>query len=328
MTMQYFKWSFLTGAVVVLLFLSCKKEEGLLPEDHRPPTAQQNFVAAFTENGDENSVDVEDLDILCFEMQYPIAVNFPDGSQQTFHSDSALYSAIDDWYDQNPDSDEDPAIVFPITVVLEDGSSAEIVNDEELCDLFFECYAAWEDEEAWEDFEEEEWEEECDEFEEACFEIQFPLNIRIGDSVYTFQSWDDADSVVYELIDDLDEGEEIDIEIVFPITVILEDGELLVINNEIEFENQEESCLDEEDCLTIVYPININFPDGSSQKVNSDDELDRAIEDWERANPKGEEEDILPDFPLDVLDRDGLVVTVENLDQLEKLEDACEDDAD
>ena len=322
---SFLKASMALVLATALLAIGCEKEPGLTPEPHRPQSADQNFVGAFTDSGDENDLDSIDLDVLCFTFVFPVSVTYPDGNTVAYESDTSLYNAIDSWYESNVESDQDPMIVFPVSVTFEDGTVQEVTNDEDLCDLFFSCYDDWEDEEAWEDFEEDEWEDECDDFDhDDCFEIQFPIMVRVGDTTYTFGSWEEADSVVYDLIEDLVEGEELDAELVFPINLLV-DGEVVVINTEADLEAIEDDCYDEEDCFSIVFPMTLNFPDGSQQEVNSEDELDTAIDDWEKANPNNDDDDIVPTFPFDVINMDSVTVSVLNLEQLEKLEEECED---
>ena len=45
-----------------------------------------------------------------------------------------------EWYEKNPESEEDPTFVFPIEVTLEDGSVVSIESEEELDELFEHCY--------------------------------------------------------------------------------------------------------------------------------------------------------------------------------------------
>ncbi|MCP4457291.1 MAG: hypothetical protein GY816_04580, partial [Cytophagales bacterium] len=57
----------------------------------------------------------------CFEIVFPFTLIMPDDSTITLesHDDKNL---VDAWYDANPDTDERPAMVYPIDITLEDGT--------------------------------------------------------------------------------------------------------------------------------------------------------------------------------------------------------------
>ncbi|MCP4458232.1 MAG: hypothetical protein GY816_09455, partial [Cytophagales bacterium] len=62
----------------------------------------------------------------------------PDDSTITLesHDDKNL---VDAWYDANPDTDERPAMVYPIDITLEDGTSQTITTEEEFDAVKEEC---------------------------------------------------------------------------------------------------------------------------------------------------------------------------------------------
>lgn len=76
----------------------------------------------------------------CFEIVFPINLILPGASPSPVNDLDELYAAVDAWYEANPNSSEDPTIEFPITVILEDGTEETINNEEELDDLFEDCY--------------------------------------------------------------------------------------------------------------------------------------------------------------------------------------------
>lgn len=75
-------------------------------------------------------------------------------------------------------------------------------------------------------------------------------------------------------------------------------------------------------CLEFVYPVTIEFPDESSIEVNSVEEMKEAIKSWREDNPDAEERPKLA-FPVQVLDALGNVITVEDGEELAKLNRAC-----
>ncbi|MEM6967618.1 MAG: hypothetical protein AAF573_22835 [Bacteroidota bacterium] len=76
----------------------------------------------------------------CFEFIFPMEIQFPDASVIAINSLYEGENAVDAWYDANPNSDEDPTIVYPIQVKLEDGTIKTINSEEDLDDLFDDCY--------------------------------------------------------------------------------------------------------------------------------------------------------------------------------------------
>ncbi len=76
----------------------------------------------------------------CFTLNYPVDIIFPDNTNATLNSDEELETTIEDWYEQNPTSEEDPTFAYPIEVTLEDGTTQTINNDDELDDLFDTCF--------------------------------------------------------------------------------------------------------------------------------------------------------------------------------------------
>ena len=118
--------------------------------------------AASTAN-DSSSTGNDDIE--CFAINYPIEVIMPGQAPQTVNNDDELDDLVTPWFEDENNwfSDEFPTFVFPISVTLEDGSVLSIADDEELCDLFYECYGDWEDWDDWDDWDDD---EECDEDED------------------------------------------------------------------------------------------------------------------------------------------------------------------
>ncbi len=63
---------------------------------------------------------------------FPLTIQFPDGTTAEAADRAELKSLAREWKEANPDSEERPAIVFPIDVTLEDGSTVTVNSKEEL----------------------------------------------------------------------------------------------------------------------------------------------------------------------------------------------------
>ncbi|MEO1449102.1 MAG: hypothetical protein AAFV07_06210 [Bacteroidota bacterium] len=81
-----------------------------------------------------------DWDELCFEFNYPLDVVFPDSTTSTAQDEEELWSLAEAWYEQNPDSDLDPELVFPVSVTLDDGSQQILQEVDDLDDLLESCW--------------------------------------------------------------------------------------------------------------------------------------------------------------------------------------------
>lgn len=178
------------------------------------------------EEEDDDDCDCYGDDEPCFEVNYPITLILPDGTQATVNSDEEMETAIDNYYDNNPNDNGDVTLVYPVSVTLiENDSIVTINNDEDLDNIFDLCFD--------------------EEFEE-CFEIQFPLNFSMPDgSTLTANSETELDSL-YEAWVQANPNATNEPELILPITVLmLEDNTTVTINTETELEELFNDCYDD-----------------------------------------------------------------------------------
>ncbi|GAA4278746.1 hypothetical protein [Aquimarina mytili] len=164
----------------------------------------------------------------------------------------------------------------------------------------------------------------------SCFSIDLPVTINVNgleimiDSEQDFQI---VEEIFDEFEDDLDE-----LDLIFPITVILSDFSEIVIENDQQLEELIESCdIEDEDedieCLDFEYPFTVSVFDPQNELIQSitftsDKELFDFINDLD-------EDDIVNvDFPITVILSDGAETIINNLDQLENVIEAVIDDCD
>ena len=330
-----------------------------------------------------------DYDKFCFEFVFPLTVIMPDGSTITNNDEDEFWSAITDWYDTHPDVDQKPEFQYPIQIILADVDEIITVNDDdEFEDYLADCWDEEEDcyefvfpltvimpdgstitgndehdlEQAIEDW----YDAHPDVDEEPV--LQFPVQVitLTSDVPLTVNNEDDLDAIEDDCWDD----EEDDCyEFVFPLTVIMPDGSTITGNNEDELEQAiddwydahpdvneepalqfpvqvitltsdvpltvnneddldaiEDDCWDDEedDCYEFVFPLTIIMPDGSTITGNNEDELEQAIDDWYDAHPDVNEEPALQ-FPVQVITLTSDVpLTVNNEDDLDAIEDDCD----
>ena len=76
----------------------------------------------------------------CFEVVFPITIEFPDGSTATADSRQAMHQLLRTWQQNNPGNTERPKMVFPITVKMADDGTLVTVNSrDELRALKADC---------------------------------------------------------------------------------------------------------------------------------------------------------------------------------------------
>ncbi len=184
--------------------------------------------------GDEEWEDWDDEDYeeeMCFTFQFPVNVVLPDGTVSAADSEEAVEDIFYNWFDENGEEEEDtyPTFEYPLTVVLLEDSSTQVINsDEELDELFEECF---------------------DHFFEDCFEVNYPVDVALPDGTVLNAVDEDA---FYDIIDTWFEGIDEDNEIenfpsyVYPIEVTLEDNTVESVENEEALEALYENCYEEE----------------------------------------------------------------------------------
>lgn len=69
--------------------------------------------------------------LTCFEIQFPITVQFPDSTTATAADHKALHQLLEEWKHNNPTATSHPEIVFPITVIMKADSTVVTVNSKD-----------------------------------------------------------------------------------------------------------------------------------------------------------------------------------------------------
>jgi len=164
-----------------------------------------------------------------------------------------------------------------------------------------------------------------------CLEIQLPVTVIVDGIEIIIDSETDFDDI--EAIFDEFEGDEDDLEIVFPITVIFSDYTTLVVANQEALEDLIDDCNDEDEedddieCIDFQYPItisvyNTDFEVIDTVTINDDEALYDFIEDLEGG--------VLAslNFPVTMVLSDGSTIVVENNAALEAAISDAEDDCD
>jgi len=158
----------------------------------------------------------------------------------------------------------------------------------------------------------------------SCTSLKFPVSIELDNQILTINSEEDIEKLKSnygQLLDDID--------LVYPITVILDDYSELVVTNEDQLENLQEDCFDNIDdrdieCIDFVYPFELAVFNTETQvadvvKVSDDKNLYYLFNDIE---------DILVtiNYPITLILSDGSNIEIHNNEDLEESIDDAEDD--
>ena len=302
-------------AFVCLMFIglmtACQKEKQgeTLPT---PTTTVQgaNFFQSQNRSTETNqNSNNNDDEFLCFAINYPVEVVFPDGTKQSVNSDSELEILIDNWFDANPNAEFFPTFTFPINVTLEDGTQESVADDDELCDLFETC---------WEEGEGE------GELEELCFDFVYPVTVVLpdGSNIQTNND-DELEDAIFGWYDANPNSDE-DVTFAYPVEVIEEDGNQRTVNSDDELEMLVELCDGEfhDDCFTLNYPVTILFPDSTAVEVTDELNLYEVVDAWYDANPSSNDDPTFQ-YPINVTLEDGTQQTLNSEKELEELFDEC-----
>jgi len=81
----------------------------------------------------------ENTDKDCFKMVFPLSYEMPDGAIITGENDDAINTDMKAWYEANSSSKEKPSLVYPVDVILKDGSTMTVNNESEMIQLKKDC---------------------------------------------------------------------------------------------------------------------------------------------------------------------------------------------
>ena len=169
----------------------------------------------------------------CFDVNFPIQIITPNGMQQTIDSNKALDRFILNWFEKNPNSNNEPTFSYPFGITLKDGQKILIKDEAQFIAIA-----------------------------NACDEQILDENYA---SVNTF-------------------------------------------------------------CFDFIYPIQLIAPNGQIQKANSSEQVDKAIQQWNRQHPNSIEE-LTIQFPIKIKFDDGIVISLEEVNALSAAIQYCESDS-
>jgi len=164
-----------------------------------------------------------------------------------------------------------------------------------------------------------------------CFDIQLPVTVIVNGIEVVVNNEDDLDTIediLEEFEDDVDT-----LEIIFPITIILEDYTQVVINSQEELNAAAVQCPgenevdDDIECIDIQYPITVSIFNQNNElidsfAINNDEELFDFIDDLD------DDTIFTLNFPITIILSDGTTQQINNFDELEAAIETAIDDCD
>lgn len=109
------KISLLAAFSFLILLTSCSKEE-INVSDFTDETLL--LVETETRSGKSG----------CYELVFPVTIDFPDGTSAEVDDLESLKSAVKEWKENNQDVDGRPHLAFPYDILTEDGNLITVEN--------------------------------------------------------------------------------------------------------------------------------------------------------------------------------------------------------
>lgn len=212
---------------------------------------------------------------MCFELNFPLEVIYPDKTTANVDSFEALETAFNTWYEENRNSREEPMLNFPVEVTLADGTIESITSEKALLALMKECFEN-------ENF-----------VERKCFEFNYPLMVQIEgeEMAITINNLKELESTLRS------NDKEVKFDFVFPIRVTLQVGGVKTLETNDDLKALKEHCSkkdkdddkDEDwdyqadfstiknDCFIVDFPVELILPDESKVTVNNEAEFKEVI---------------------------------------------------
>lgn len=297
--------------VFSFLFFSCEKDavttENLVDEneellafhgftgDHGPEGPRHRFLNR------------------CFDLVYPITLEFPDGTTAEAADVEALRDLLMDWRQNNPDATERPNLVYPIDVSLRNDTVLTIDGPAGLRALAARCHLI--------------------QHVRRCFDIVYPVTVSFPNGTTVEVPDADALRTLIRIWRENNPDATDHPGFVFPIEVELNNGNIVSIEDGEAFRRLIQRCRAQghhdrpdpdmgERCIQLAFPVTVDFPDGTSAEAADRQALHQLVREW-RANNEGAEERPSIAFPHDVELEDGTIVTVNNQEEVRALLADC-----
>ncbi len=226
--MKTFKSIFAIALLALVVLNSCRTEdeELILPPEEQTLDINSNVADLITRTAlNDGSIDNILDSANCFTVVLPVTV-FIDGLEIIIDSEED-FQTIEDLFDEDDTDIDELDFQYPITIVLSDFTEVVINNDEELATYAAQCQG-----------------DNVDDDDIECIDFQYPITFSVFDQnnelidTVTINS----DVELYLFIDGLDDDDIVNLN--FPITLILFDGNTITVNDLDELEDVVEEAID------------------------------------------------------------------------------------
>jgi len=220
--------------IVILLFTSCQDEvTEIIGPDQQEIIVPNSSLASLMQKTASMDGSLDNIidNASCLAIKLPVTVSV-NGVEIIIDSEED-YNVIEAIFDEFGTDEDTLEIVFPITIILSDYSEIGINNNDELVEFIDECLGE---------------NEEDDDIE--CIDFQYPITLSIYNTSFevietiTIEN----DEALYSFIENLDGS--VLASLNFPITLVLNDGSIVEVNNNQELElaiEAAENICDEDD---------------------------------------------------------------------------------
>ncbi len=161
----------------------------------------------------------------CFELVYPVTVNYPDGNTADAADKRALSELLRTWRAENPDATVFPNLDYPLDIELKNGTVVTVNSREEIAEATEDCRM-----------------ERPHYWRNRCFELAYPVNVELSDgSIVEVADQEALFDIYKEWLESYPRGEHP--EIVIPFDVIIKsDGSTIAVNSIDDLEDLAEIC--------------------------------------------------------------------------------------
>jgi len=240
----------------------------------------------------------------CFNFVLPITFTMPDGSEITIE-DREDWSLIKAWYADHPDSNEKPALQFPVEIVFKNGEVKTINDEAGLRRAIKFCN-----------------DQEGDKRND-CFRFLYPITYTMSDGSEVEIKNKESHQRLRKWY-----AEHPDVEkptLNFPVKIKFKDGTIKTIHNREEMARVKKYCQgndDKEKCFRLVLPVTYIMPDGSEITIEQKEDRE-LIKAWYEQHPDVIEKPSL-EFPVDIAYFDSdVLITINNQEELKEAKEGC-----
>ena len=221
------KFSFAAFALTIVLFAtSCEDQNAVDTDNTEVETYVENAVFEIQERSNCGKFG-------CYEFVFPITIEFPDETSTEVDDFEGLKTEIKAWKEANPDATDRPQLAFPLELLTEDGEVITVSSREELHDLRKECRRSMYENRG------PRWHRGRG---HACFKVVFPLSLTFPDgNVVEYEDKDALKTGVRTWKQENPDATERP-ELLFPITVELEDGSTQTVESADDLSALKDSC--------------------------------------------------------------------------------------